>query len=154
MKAVTIDNLPIDTHQKYAESQKMSAARTQETLSAFPEILGTSTIFASKLEELLETPAGSTPWATFCPPPGYTEQAKRFLESFALFLKEIRDNTEEGASENPELRKFVETVNEKIETALANEKDKGTLLNMVDCLGRINEWVWFVKTHNIRQQRG
>lgn len=177
MKAVTIDNLPLESHQNYAinQNQKKNSPELSGASYGPPqsEILGTSTIYASELAKLVDSHTGCQPWGSFSPPAGFYEQARRFfgytilkqmlLEHKHLNRKEINKELEEpndDQHEDLELSYFHQQFIEKISSVnpanadVATEKQKGTLLTMLESLRTLDEWLVFIHSHKLRHQKG
>jgi hypothetical protein len=87
VKKLEISNLGLKAHQVHAENEQKTEpqylAKYLPFLFAPAEILGTSDIFISQLEQLFEV-VRFTPWAAFLPPRNY-ERKSRNIFGFKIF---------------------------------------------------------------------
>jgi len=104
MKPVTIDQLDIKDHVRWAQDQEgydISFVKESHIIAQHPEILGTSVIYPSKFEELFELQRRNLPWANFSPPRNFHMFNKR-LFSYRLFPNiywDDNENEEESSEE-------------------------------------------------------
>src|SRR5438128_1675553 len=87
MKAVTIDNLDIKDHLRWAKDQEIldvSFSHDAGVVALHPEVMGMSMIYSSKLDELFELQKKNQHFAHFAPPLQFHLFAKRFF-SYRLF---------------------------------------------------------------------
>ena len=102
MKAVTIDNLDIKDHVRWAQDQTdLDATYFTEAraISQHPELLGMSVIYASQWELLFDWQKKNAHWASFAPPSKYYLASRR-LFSFRLFPTIYWEDDEEDAEQD------------------------------------------------------
>src|SRR6185503_616314 len=153
MKPVTIDNLDIKDHIRWAQDRALldiTLVKESKEVSAHPEITGTSIIFSSQLEELFSWEKGMLPWANFSPPHNVSLFHKR-LFSYRLFphiSSEENTDEEENASDDQEqhddqeehvLRRAKNLIQEVIaiqksaaQSPSLFEKDKSSILSLLE----------------------
>ncbi len=88
MKHVTIDQLDLKDHVRWATDQEVYDAyfvNEASQVAPYPEIIASSHIYPSKLEELFEMQKKNLQWASFAPPHNFYLFSKRFF-SYRLFL--------------------------------------------------------------------
>lgn len=98
MKAVTIDRLDIKDHVRWAQDQleyDVSFVNESHLVAPHPAILGTSSIYASKFEELFELQKKNICWASFTQPLNFHLFSRRFF-SYRLFPNIHWEDYEEG----------------------------------------------------------
>jgi hypothetical protein len=165
MKPVTIDNLSIKIHERYAQDQNLLDPKYLTdalSITTQSEITGTSSIYTSKLEALFEYNLKNCPWASFSPPPRFLFQARRFF-SFSLFpYLSFDDEKEESDDEESEEKKeannlierarAVESANEGSTSAF--EKEKTAVLNLLDTLKHLNGLLKHINARKAQYQKG
>ena len=101
MKGVTIDNLEMKDHLRWAKDQEvLDVAFVSESsiVAHHPEILGMSMIYTSKFDELLELQRNQH-WACFSPPKNFQLFRKGFF-SHRLFPHIDWEDSGEGSDKN------------------------------------------------------
>jgi hypothetical protein len=175
MKPVTIDNLDIKEHIRWAQDRAvLDASYVQESkeIAAHPEITGTSIIFSSQLEELFAWEKGMLPWANFSPPHNLSLFHKR-LFSYRLFphiSSEEDKEKEEGESEQQQQQdeaeeKALRRAKNLIRQVLAIqknhnqshsifEKDKSSILSLLESIRFIDGMLAQISSRKLQYQKG
>lgn len=166
----TIDNLRIDAHRRYAKDQKDLDPRfvtESSAVSTHAEIAGTSAIYSSQLEQLVQSYIGTMPWASFQAPVGFLLQPNRFFRSrlFPQTKKSLLqyDDQEKGEKEDEDDEENDPMI-ELLEQAYAAravvpalpqaERDKGTLLSLIQEIGRIDALLAYITARKLQYQKG
>jgi hypothetical protein len=163
MKAITIDQLDIKDHVRWAQDQEeydISFIKESGLIAPHPEILGTSIIYPSKLEELLELQKRNPPWASFFPPKNFHMFSKRFF-SYRVFPNiywEEKDEEEES-SENQDrnldlIQKIIRTKKKENQSQSLFEKDKSTMLSLLESIQWINQLLKQINARKLQYQKG
>jgi hypothetical protein len=170
MKAVTIDNLSLKDHVRWAQDQAIDATfvRNVEAISPYPDISGKSAIFPSQLEALFEWDKGSRPWAHFTAPDNILLFSRRFF-SFRLFPNIHWDDTreenegeeqqdkeeqdEEETAQKKDLIKHLLSVQKK-EKSSSFEKDKNNLLALLESIRYIDSMLAQIASRKLQYQKG
>lgn len=164
MKAVTIDQLDMKDHVRWAQDQSVydaSIIADASYVAMQPEINGTSLIYSSKLEELFEMQKKNQSWASFVPPHRFQLFNKRYF-SYRLFLNihwdDRKEEDEEEADQNPETQDLIYQV-KKLQKFTAQspalfEKDKTSILNLLESIHWINEMLSQICARKIQYQKG
>jgi hypothetical protein len=163
MKAVTIDQLDIKDHVRWAQDQEsydISFIKESHLVAPHPEILGTSVIYPSKFEELFELQRRNLPWASFTPPNNFHTFSKRFF-SYRLFPNiywEEEDEEESSEGENPNQEDLIQEVilAKKIggQTQSLFEKDKCTILSLLELIKWVNHLLKQINARKLQYQKG
>lgn len=171
-KPVTIDQISIKEHQRYAEDQKhldLSFIKESPLVAPHPGITGTSAIYSSKWEELFEIQKKNLPWAQFMPPEEYFSQANRFFSYVIIPSILVDDNQEEGEKSNDEedeeiedmlerkFSVFMKIIKAKKHPDQSNtlfERDKTSILNLLDELKRLNKLLAQINSRKLQYQKG
>jgi hypothetical protein len=163
MKAVTIDQLDIKDHVRWAQDQKdydVSFIKESQLVATHPEILGTSIIYPSKFEELFELQRRNLPWASFSPPKNFHMFSKRFF-SYRLFPNiywEEKDEDEEESEDknsNHDLIQEVIRVKKKgNQTLPLFEKDKSAILSLLESIKWVNRLLKQINARKLQYQKG
>lgn len=162
MKAVTIDQLDIKDHVRWAQDQKdYDVSFIQESLlvAPHPEILGTSVIYPSKFEELFELQKRNLPWASFSPPKNFHMFSKRFF-SYRLFPNiywEDKDEEESSEDENPShdlIQEVIRIKKKKEQIQSLFEKDKSAILNLLESIRWVNQLLKQINARKLQYQKG
>jgi hypothetical protein len=164
-KATTIDNFDIKIHERYAQDQ-IALDKTfivePSLISQHFEITGTSSIYASKWEELFELGIRNIPWAAFTPPPRYQKQAKRFFSYRILptiFVDDEEQDEEEQESEEKKrgreiLKKAHAAKKGASEDPFLFERDKTTIINLLQSVLHLNKLLTQVYARKLQYQKG
>ena len=167
MKPVTIDQLDIKDHVRWAQDQEgydVSFVKESHIIAQHPEILGTSVIYPSKFEELFELQRRNLPWANFSPPRNFHAFSKR-LFSYRLFPN-IYWNDKEEKEEDEEKEPSEEDSNcdliqevirvKKLENQIQSlfEKDKSAILNLLESIKWVNQLLKQINARKLQYQKG
>lgn len=171
MKAVTIDQLDLKDHVRWAQDQEVydvSLIKESYLVAHHPEILGTSAIYPSKLEELFELQKKNHPWATFVPPKNFHLFSKRFF-SYRLFPniyweeesenssgkdEESETPSKEDATNQDLIKEIIQLKKLENQTQLLFEKEKSTILNLLESIRWINRLLKQVNARKLQYQKG
>ena len=161
MEKITVDQIGIEAHKRYAVDQENLESSYITDSSMIPqhlEIAGTSAIYSSKWEELFEINLKNIPWAAFSPPPKYFSHRNRFF-SHALIpgiLWSEEDESEEDEERENERKKQNETLHAIIE-AISSRKIKGdgsALLNLIESVKFLNSLLKEINSRKLQYQKG
>lgn len=161
---MTIDNLDIKDHMRWAQDQEVLdiAFVTEASLVApHPEILGMSMIYPSKFEELFELQKKNQHWACFSPPKNFHLFGRSFF-SYRLFPGMHWDDAEEGEEDsedqdNPDqdLIQAVFRIKKLAgQTPSLFEKDKSAMLNLLESIKWINALLKQITARKLQYQKG
>lgn len=163
MKHLTIDQFDIKEHIRWAVDQETydaSYVNESSQVALHPEIISSSHIYSSKLEELFDLQNRNLPWASFAPPSNFFLFSKRFF-SYRLFLDiHWEDSEEDSSSDSEEEQKenLMEQVRnqEKFEghSAALFEKDKTTLVNLFESIEWVNGLLKQISARKLQYQKG
>ncbi len=164
MKPVTIDNLDIKEHVRWAQDRAVFDPALLQELAPHSEIVGTSIIFSSHLEGIFHWDRGMRPWANFAPPHN-AWMLKRFF-SYRLFPtidgqdsdeeeKHPRDEDEEEPQHKKRSRdKMQRILAAQHSTHALFEKDKNVILSLLASIQSINEMLAQIATCKVQYQKG
>jgi hypothetical protein len=162
MKAVTIDQLDIKDHVRWAQDQEgydVSFIKESHLVAPHPEILGTSVIYPSKFEELFELQKRNLPWASFSPPKNFHMFSKRFF-SYRLFPniyweeKEEEESSEDEDSNQDLIREVIRMKKKDNQTQSLFEKDKSAILNLLELIKWVNQLLKQINARKLQYQKG
>ncbi len=163
LKAVTIDQLDIKDHVRWAHDQEVydiSFVKDSDMVAQQPEILGTSVIYPSKFDELFELQKRNLPWATFLPPGNFHTFSKRFF-SYRLFPHIFWEEEDEEESEQEEkdsedglMSGIINCKPPKNQKESLFEKDKSTMLNLLESIKEINGLLKQINARKLQYQKG
>jgi hypothetical protein len=164
MKAITIDQLDIKDHVRWAQDQAdydVSFVQESHLVAPHPEILGTSVIYPSKFEELFELQRRNLPWASFSPPKNFHLFSRRFF-SYRLFpsiyWEDEKDEEEKESSEKDSSHDLIqEVIRAKLlenQTQSLFEKDKSTILNLLESIRWVNQLLKQINARKLQYQKG
>ncbi len=170
MKAVTIDNLDIKDHIRWAQDQTIldpTYLEEAQSIAHHPEHMGVSTIYSSQWEALFEWQKRNLPWASFAPPLKY-HVASRRLFSFRLFPTIFWSEEEDDAKESHEdgsdqqekepsynLRsQVINTAAFPHQPSILFEKDKTAILNLLESIKYLNELIAHISSRKLQYQKG
>ena len=144
METVTIDNINIQTHKRWAEDQAHidpSFLEESAKVSPLTEVTGTSSIFTSRWAALFGLDIRHLPWAGFFAPAKFNTQTKRFFSYRIIpsltFPLENQEEDEEEKDRKKRLKAFLQaqkggTTDKEILTDLLD-----TIFTLDDLLGKI-----------------
>lgn len=169
----TIDNLHIEAHQRYAQDQHMLDPRFMvdtSSITQHAELAGTSSIYSSQLDQLIQTYAGILPWASFHPPVGFLTQTNRFFRSrlFPRTKQGFHHNHEEEDSgedarqekdgekeeENPLIHLLELAIERTSHASKRVERDKTLLISLLQKIDEIDALLAFINTRKLQYQKG
>lgn len=172
---MTIDNLDIKAHERYAlDQQKLDLRYIDEATLIHPhsEILGVSSIYSSKWEELFEIHKRNISWASFCPPPRYNLQSNRFF-TYCIFpsiaVEEERDKEDEKEREDQEenseeerkrdraaslLEKILSAKKRGAKPADLFEREKTDLIDLLESIKYLNKLLLQINGRKLQYQKG
>ncbi|MES2121971.1 MAG: DUF5399 family protein [Chlamydiota bacterium] len=171
MKRITIDQLDIKEHIRWAVDQETydaSYVNESTQVALHPEIISSSHIYPSKLEELFELQKRNMPWASFAPPHNFFLFSKRFF-SYRLFLDiHCEDKSEESSDEenNEEPSEEEQLLHHNLMTQVKHqskfegqssvhfEKDKSTLINLFESIEWVNGLLKQISARKLQYQKG
>jgi hypothetical protein len=166
MKAITIDNLGIKDHVRWAQDQALldPVYLAESPLAAHhPEILWTTSIHSSKWEELFEWHNRNLPWAAFTTPDKYHLVSKR-LFSYRLFptihWEEESDESDDSDQEEQEdemsdlVKQLIQLKKFPNQPAALFEKDKSAMLNLLNVIKYLNSLLRQINTRKLQYQKG
>jgi hypothetical protein len=171
MKGVTIDNLDIKDHLRWAKDQEildLSFVSDADVVALHPEFMGMSMIYPSKLDELFELQKKNQHFAHFAPPMQFHLFAKRFF-SYRLFPSIHWENHKNGEDEEEESKPDSEAeldVNHDLIQAVTRikhlrsqasslfEKDKDAILNLLESIKWINDLLQQIHAKKLQYQKG
>jgi hypothetical protein len=162
MKAVTIDQLDIKDHVRWAQDQEgydISFVKESHLVAPHPEILGTSVIYPSKFEELFELQKRNLPWASFSPPGNFHMFSKRFF-SYRLFPniyweeEEEDEEKEEDDSKCDLIREVIRAKKLGDQSHTLFEKDKSAILALLESIKWVNELLIQINARKLQYQKG
>lgn len=160
MKAVTIDQLDIKEHIRWAHDQQeydVTFVTESHLVAPHPEVLGTSAIYASKLEELFELQKRNLPWAFFAQPKNFHLFSRRFF-SYRLFPSiywddEIEEKDEKLSSDHL-IQEVLKMKKSPLQTHSLFEKDKNTILNLLETIQGIDQMLKHINARKLQYQKG
>jgi len=163
VKAVTIDQLDIKDHVRWAQDQEsydVSLLKESQLVASHPEILGTSVIYPSKFEELFELQKINLSWASFSPPKNFHMFSKRFF-SYRIFPhidfeEELRNKTDENEIDaNYGLIQEIHALAKTKEQHLPSfENDKSTILHLLESIKWLNQLLKQINARKLQYQKG
>jgi hypothetical protein len=169
MKAVTIDQLEMKDHVRWAQDQQeydVSFVNESHLVAPHPEILGTSAIYSSKFEELFELQKKNVSWAAFAQPSNFHLFSKRFF-SYRLFpsihWEEGQDQEEETSSQDQDnqhspsedlIKEVLKVQKKSQQKHTLFEKDKTTILNLLETIKGIDRMLKQINARKLQYQKG
>lgn len=163
-KPLTIDNYDIKVHERYASDQQVldRTYTIDTTIHPHFEIPVNGSTVSSKWEELFETDIHHHPWATFSPPAEYSSLRNRIF-SYALSASfdwhdlEKEEEREEEEKENERMKKYKTQIQQKKSKSIPLailEKDRSALLNLLDSIQMLNNFLKEVHAKKLQYQKG
>ena len=175
MKAVTIDQLHLKDHVRWAEDQEgfdSFFVTDSQVVASHPEVMGMSAIYPSKFDALFELQKRNLSWAAFEAPKNFHLFGKRFF-SHRLFShfewegekegKEHQGEREDNSSNEEQeqqdgLKKLMETIASlkrlQHQTPSLFEKDKTTLMSLLESIDWINSLLIQINGRKLQYQKG
>ncbi len=168
MKPITIDNLDIKDHVRWAQDQAIfdpTYLTEAQAVVQHPEYLGTSTIYASQWESLFEWQKRNVHWAAFAAPLKY-HLATRRLFSYRLFPSIYWEEDEEDPGEDQQqdeekkepstdlIKQILQVERFSKQPAVLFEKDKTAILNMLESIKYINQLIAHISARKLQYQKG
>ena len=163
MKGVTIDNLDIKDHLRWAQDQEIldvGIVSESSIVAHHPEILGMSMIYTSKFDELLELQRNQH-WACFSPPQNFQLFKKGFF-SHRLFPNiDWEDSNDSPSDGNKESETEVDliTVVQQVkaldsQASILFEKDKDTMISLLESIQWIHQLLKLINGRKLQYQKG
>ena len=164
MKAVTIDQLDIKEHVRWAQDQldfDIALIKDTHVIAHHPEIIGTSSIYPSKFDELFELQKRNPSWACFSPPHNFHAFNKRVF-SHQLFPTLSWDDQEQGEQESSEEDEASDRIVQLVgklkklsnQTPAALEKDRSSILGALESIRWINHLLKQIYARKLQYQKG
>ena len=169
MKGVTIDNLDIKDHLRWAKDQEIldvSFVSDAGVVAMHPEFMGMSMIYPSKLDELFELQKKNQHFANFTPPLQFHLFAKSFF-SYRLFPSIHWEDDENGQNQEEDSKCEDELdINHDLIQAVIRikklgsqasslfEKDKDAILNLLESIKWINNLLKQIHAKKLQYQKG
>jgi hypothetical protein len=161
MKPITIDNLDIKDHVRWAQDQVLLDPvylSEAQTIAHHPELLGMSAIYESQWAALFEWQKRNVPWATFAPPLKFHLASKR-LFSFCLLPTIFWNDAEEEPGEEQESdsdlwRQVMNVAAFAHQPTPLFEKDKSAILNLLGSIKDINGLIAHISARKLQYQKG
>ncbi len=158
--AVTIDNLGIKEHLRWAQDQEVldSVYVTEASVVApHPEILGMSVIYPSRFEELFDLQKKNQHWASFSPPKNFHLFGRRFF-SHRLFpsidWEDAKDDEREEESQGQDLIQALLEIEKGNQHESLFEKDRATMLGMLQSIKWISQLLKQINGRKLQYQKG
>jgi len=162
---VTIDNYDVKTHERYAIDQKRltpELIKDAGLVSPHFEIPDGESSISSKWEELFGTNLHIHPWARFTTPPRYALVHKRYFSySLSSNFDWIDADEEDEEKQREEEEKLVENYKKKIKAKQSKriptailEKDRMSLLKMIDSIQSLNGFLREIHARKLQYQKG
>lgn len=172
MSKITIDQIGISAHERYARDQKHLDRTIMQEAGMIPaqsEVLTTCAIYFSFWETLFEWTRKNIPWASFMPPPKYFAQRSRCF-SYRLIPtigseedEQMKEQTQDfdGKPDDNQNEVFLEEMKRKISDLEARsndssivEKDKLTLIKLFDAVAGLNGILKEIYSKKLQYQKG
>lgn len=161
VKAVTIDQIGIEVHDRYAKDQeklkKIDSFFIKDAAPHF-ETTGTSSIFTSEWEKLFSFFSDRNhTWAQFADAPNFSLPGRRSFFSFALVPSLEGFSQEEESGERvyfAEERERLSSVKIPHHALAHLERERSQLFNLLDKIGEFNELLQQIHSNRIGTQRG
>ncbi len=169
----TIDNLQLEAHQRYAQDQQILDPRftiDPSSITPHAELAGTSSIYSSQLDDLIQSSIGIVTWGSFQPPSGFMTQTNRFFRSrlFGKAKQRLYQDDEqgnfEGSSEEEKdpdheeqnsLVRLLERAASRHKPFMHHiERDKKLLISLLRKIAEIDAYLTFVNTRRLQYQKG
>lgn len=154
MEAVTIDNINIETHKRWAENQAHidpTFLKESAKVSPLTEVTGTSSIFASHWAALFGIDIRHLPWAHFTPPARFNTQAKRFFSHKIIPSLTFPQDKEEDDGEEQDRK-------ERLKALLASyrgeKKDIEILSELLDTIFTLDDLLGKVLAKKLQYHKG
>lgn len=162
MKAITIDQLGIETHERYAKDQEVFDPTFIKEAAPHSQILGTSSIYSSEWEKLFACNLGSHPWAAFASPPQFFPLSRRGFFSFSLApsLGKTLEVREEEENQSKKVEAFLEQKNRLLHAKLPHragatlEKERSTLFALFLSMENLNDLLQEINSRKLQYQKG
>lgn len=169
MRPVTIDNLDIKNHERYAQDQVTFDSKYITESASFgivSEIAGTSVIYPSNWEILFDIQIRNLPWAYFSAPLKYNVQSNRFFSYRILptisFDEEEEEDEEQEERENQEKEEKREEFLKKIssaekgssQTLVDFESEKSSIINLLDTIRYLDKILCQINCRMRQYQKG
>ncbi len=154
MEAVTIDNINIQAHRRWAEDQAHiypSFLEESAQVSPLTEVTGTSSIFSSHWAALFGVDIRHLPWAGFHAPAKFNTQAKRFFSYKIIpsltFPQEKHEYDDDEQDRKKRLKSF-------LRAQLGNKTDKEILADLLDTIFTLDDLLGKILVKKLQYHKG
>lgn len=164
MKPVTLDQIGIEAHERYAKDQDVLDASFIKGAAPHFEILGTSAIFSSEWDKLFEYSQRNHPWAAFAPPPLFALLQRRRFFSFSIIPSldgfsqdEESSGGQDDENEDDQPDAFAEEKERLMNVNVdqqSHEKERSILFNLFDSMEHLNELLKEIHSKKLQYQKG
>jgi hypothetical protein len=165
VKSVTIDNLTLETHHRYArDAEQLDRNLIKESLEipSHSDIGSLQASFISHWELLFGIHLRNTPWAHFSAPPIYRKMRKHLFQHllFPYFLLRGKKNRQEKDSSDEEGEgKEEEKVWEFLRKGLSkmdslSEDDKKSLDGLFEMIKKLDSLLKYIHERRLQFQKG
>lgn len=168
MKPVTLDQIGIEIHERYARDQQVLDKAFVEEAAPHSEVMATSSIFASEWDKLFSYSTRNVPWASFVFPPFSFLSKKRsvFVSSVLPSLEEDEqqdhqkgESDEEHEDENKrslfaEIRARLLCVQAADLSKDQLERERSILLRLLESVEELNELLKEIQSRKLQYQKG
>jgi hypothetical protein len=168
MERVTIDNIGMPAHNRYAKDKALldPIFLTEPQLIA-PHVPNNSvsSIYSSKWEELFDIQKKNLPWAVFSPPPHFLSRSHRlFSYHFFVCLAQDEDEGEPSDEENEDsslfekkkkaLSQLMQLQRAKEDVLLLFEKDRSCIVSLLDAIEKLERLLAHIHSRKLQYQKG
>jgi len=150
---LTIDNLGIKTHERYAQDQAYldtSYIKESSQIPPLAEITTTVSTFSSQMELLFHLERRNSAWAYFSYPPKYRSQPKRFF-SHRLLPTIFWDEKEE---EHPKGKSFFQKILDILKKRAKKESEAAAIKNLLSTIEHLDSLLLSANTKRKQYQKG
>ncbi len=160
MNAVTIDNLDIKIHTRYAQDQQILDPQFIEEMQLAPalSVIDSYSInYALEFERLFDLHIRNLPWASFAPPLRPSKQKNRYFTHRLVLgiLGTECDEEEESEDEADNLiKKAASARKKKFHSMTAFESERTTIINMLSSIKQLNDILGECNSKRLQYQKG
>lgn len=165
MQRTTIDQLDIKNHVRWAEDQALLDIHLISESSEVRDqsaIFGTSLIYTSKLEEIINLGICYRPWAAFVPP---NVHPLRLRSLFSYHLFPTIHWEDEASEEEPDeanskrfqrdlIKRILSWENRKPRQTAVFEKEKTAILSLLEAVKLLDQLLGQIKGRTLQYQKG
>ncbi len=163
MHAVTIDNLDIQTHNRYAHDQTILDPQFLEKpgmVSTHSDIASLSSIYASEFEKLFGLQNKNMPWAEFSPPAKTRIHKNRYFTHRLILgiLGTEYDEQEDLFEEEEETEEMIEKAEgakkKFFQRTKSFEKERSAIINVLSSIKELNKMLEECNARRLQYQKG